>query len=197
MARAKNIKDPLHNDAENQEDSSAPVLSRRVNASQLSTLLGHHRNTVMTWPKAGCPVVQQADVSIGSAWVFDVADVVRWLRAEDVKKALAKFEEDEGGEVSEAVHKARRAKWAAIDAESEARKNLRTLLPVKYVHDQISADYSKVREIIEKVPDIIAANVDSSIASHVRDIADKQVRNAMKSLQVKIVSEPLEYEKKG
>ncbi len=195
MARQKKTSEDVHNPPENSvEDCAPPSNSRHVNASKLADLLGYHRNTVMGWPKAGCPVVQEADVAANIAWVFDVADVVRWLRNKDVKEAVGKYA-TEDGETPEGISKAKKAKWAAIDQEIETKKNLRTIIPVKYVLDQISKDYADVRAVVAKIPDIIAANVEASLAAHVREIADKQVRNAMKSLQVKVVDDPLEYER--
>lgn len=109
MARSKKNSDEMHKSPQNIDDNSAPPLtSRHVNASQLAALLGVHRNTVMGWPAKACPVDQQADVTTGATWLFDVADVVRWLRKKDVEDAIAKYQ-SEDGEVPEGVSKARKA----------------------------------------------------------------------------------------
>ncbi|RVL87664.1 DUF1441 family protein [Sinorhizobium meliloti] len=195
MARSKKNLDEVHNSPQNIDDSSAPPLtSRHVNASQLASLLGVHRNTVMGWPAKGCPVVQQADVSTGATWIFDVAEVVRWLRKKDVEDAIAKYQ-SEDGEVPEGVSKARKAYWAALDQQRETMLNLRKVIPTEYVKDQLSKEYAAVLTVISKIPDIIAANVEASLSAHVRKIADKEVRNAMQHLQIKVVDDPLEYER--
>jgi phage terminase Nu1 subunit (DNA packaging protein) len=195
MARSKKNADEVHNSSDNVDENAAPPLtSRHANASQLALLLGVHRNTVMGWPAKGCPVVQQADVATGATWIFDVADVVRWLRKKDVEEAIVKYQ-SEDGEVPEGVSKARKAYWSALDQQAETMKKMRKLIPVDYVKDQLSKEYAAVLTVIAKIPDIIAANVEASLAAHVRDIASKEVRNAMVHLQVKVTDETLEYER--
>ncbi len=159
------------------------ILGRIVNQLQLAALLGYNRGTIAAWQERGCPTV-----TVGDRRSYDVAEVVKWLRAEDVKAALSKYQ-SEDGETPEGVSKGRRQKWLAIEQEADTKERLRALISVQYVYDQVSKDYAEVLAGLSKIPDIIAANVEASIAAHVRKIADKQVRSALQSLHVKMVDD--------
>ncbi len=189
MSKIDRSRDPLHNPGGNPPDPSAPpLIVRHVNASQLASLLGYHRNTIMGWPAKGCPVVQQADVSTGTPWIFDVSAVVKWLMDEAVKAAIAKYESVDGNE-NEAQSKARKIKHSANITQIEAAKLMRTVVTTEYVYAEMTRDYGEVKSIVSKIPDVIAANVESSIAAHVHKIADEQCREVMARLQVIMVDE--------
>jgi len=52
---------------------------RYVSLKELASFLDRDRNTVSKWLDAGLPFVEKADRDLGKAWVFDTAEVVRWL----------------------------------------------------------------------------------------------------------------------
>lgn len=188
MARpSKNNSETVLGSSEKSDDrpsmDASAIVGRRVNQLQLAALLGYNRGTIAAWQERDCPCVM-----VGDKRLYDVAAVVKWLRAEDVKTALAKYQ-SEDGETPEGVSKARRQKWLAIEQEADTRERLRALISVQYVYDQVSKDYAEVLASLSKIPDILAANVEASIAAHVRKIADKHVRSALQALHVKMVDD--------
>lgn len=189
MAKTPRDCDPLLNPSRKSGGPSAPspetMPDRHVSLSQLSTLIGRDRNTIAKWPDKGCPFVQKADKEANIPWVFDVAAVVKWLEDQATAKAISKYENAEG-QTTEAEGKRRKAVAAAILEEIEVLKQLKSVVPVDHVIASISKDYAEIKSIIMKIPDVIAANVDSAIAGHVRRVADKQIRDVMDALQVKI-----------
>jgi phage terminase Nu1 subunit (DNA packaging protein) len=191
MSKVQRERDPLLNSSRKSSGGSAApseiMPDRHVSLSQLSTLLGRDRNTIARWPDKGCPFIQRADKDSNIPWIFDVAAVVKWLEDQATDKALAKYESAEGN-ATEADGKRRKAVAAGIREEIALLKDLKAVVPVDYVLTSISKDYAEIKSIIMKIPDIIAANVDSAIAAHVRRVADKQIRDVMNTLQVKIAA---------
>lgn len=190
MPRDTSDRDPVLKTSRKSGGGSAPpsetMPDRHVSLSQLSTLLGRDRNTIARWPDRKCPFVQKADKEANIPWIFDVAAVVKWLEDQATEKAINKYENVEG-QTTEGEGKRRKIVAAGIREEIAMLRDLKAVVPVDYVLNSISKDYADIKSIISKIPDVIAAKVDSSIAGHVRKIADKQIRDVMKTLQVQIV----------
>ena len=176
---------PQDDDVGTSSESRDVPECRRASLKEAAAILNVDRNTFAKWLDQDCPYLQRADRDRGVAWIVDIAAVVKWLQERAVASALAKYEGD-GERVSEGEAKRRKLLAAAIIEEIEASRQLRTVVPMDYVFETLSKDYAEIRSLIAKIPDLIAANVESSIAAHVRKIADKQIRDVMETLQVTV-----------
>jgi len=158
---------------------------RLVSLKELASILDRDRNTISKWLDNGLPYVDKADRDLGKAWSFDTAEVVRWLEKRAADTAAEKLGASGlDGKTSEDEAKRRRAVAAAIITELEAAEAVKTVVRVSHVVDRISADYSEIRSRLMSLPDAIAGRVEASVAQKVREVADKQVRSALKSLRV-------------
>ena len=158
---------------------------RYVSLKELASFLDRDRNTVSKWLDAGLPFVEKADRDLGKAWVFDTAEVVRWLEkraADTTAEKLGSSSLD--GRTSEEEAKRRRAVAAAIITELEAAEAVRTVVRVSHIVEKIASDYAEIRSRLMSLPDAIAGRVEASVAQKVREIADEQVRTALKALRV-------------
>lgn len=198
MARKKVNNEVLKSADENSESFSTDDNFRNISASrrsasrdrlvslkELASILDRDRNTISKWLDIGLPYVDKADRDLGKAWSFDTAEVVRWLEkraADTAAEKLGVLGSD--GKTSEDEAKRRRAVAAAIITELEAAEAVKTVVRVSHVVDRISADYSEIRSRLMSLPDAIAGRVEASVAQKVREVADKQVRSALKSLRV-------------
>lgn len=173
------------------DDDSAPMSSARreaaksryVSLKEAATLLDRDRNTVTKWIDQGCPFVERGDRELGKKWVLDLAAVVRWMEKRAADAAAEKLGASADGVTSEDEAKRRRAVAQAIIAEVEAAETLRTVVRISAVIDRVAADYNDIRGRMMAVPDAIAGRVEQRVAERVREIADEQVRNALKALK--------------
>lgn len=173
-------------------DDSAPPVAKRdaaklrlVSVKQAATLLNRDRNTIQKWLDKGCPHVTKADRDLGIAWELDLADVVRWLEDRAADAAAERFGDGKDGKTTEDEAKRRRAVAQAVVAEIDMLERLRSVVPTDYVLDLWSTDYATIRDKAMSIPDLIAANVDPSIASHVSGIADKAIRGVLDKLKTR------------
>lgn len=178
-------------EADTPGDDSAPLSaakreaakSRHVSLKEAATLLDRDRNTITKWLDQGCPYVEKADRDLGKAWVLDLGEVVRWLEKRAADAAAEKLGAAGDGAISEEEAKRRRAVAQAIIAEVEAAETLRTVVRVSAVIERVASDYNEVRSRLMAVPDAIAGRVEQRVAERVREIADEQIRNALKALK--------------
>lgn len=161
------------------------VRDRLVSLKELAAILDRDRNTVSKWIDIGLPYVDKADKNLGKAWSFDTAEVVRWLEKRAADTAAEKLGASGiDGKTSEEEARRRRAVAAAIITELEAAEAVKTVVRVSHVVDRISADYSEIRSRLMSLPDAISGRVETKVAQKVREIADEQVRSALKALRV-------------
>lgn len=73
---------------------------------------------------------------------------------------------------------------AAIITELEAAEAVKTVVRVSHVVDRIANDYAEIRSRLMSLPDAISGRVETKVAQKVREIADEQVRSALKTLRV-------------
>lgn len=200
MARRKQTTDMLFEGGDAPESSAPPAIPdensaplgssreaaklRLVSVKQAGTLLNRDRNTINKWLDQGCPFVTKADRALGIAWELDIADVVRWLEQRAGDAAAEKFGGEEG-KTSEDEAKRRRAVAQAVVAELDMLERLRSVVPVGMVLDAWSKDYSEIRGKLMSIPDAIAGNVDVSISSKVRKIADDHIRSVLDGLKTR------------
>ncbi|MDH0123289.1 terminase small subunit [Brucella intermedia] len=198
MARKKSQVSVLNSCDETAELISTDLTERNISASrrsaarerlvslkELASFLDRDRNTVMKWLDHGLPYVEKADRDLGKAWSFDTAEVVRWLEKRAADTAAEKLGASGlDGKTSEEEAKRRRAVAAAIITELEAAEAVKTVVRVSHIVDRISTDYAEIRSRLMSLPDAIAGRVEAKVAQKVREIADEQVRSALKALRV-------------
>lgn len=66
---------------------------RIVNRTGLSEVFGVALNTIDSWVRQGCPVVQKGGGK-GQEWQFNTAQVSKWLRDRDVEEATGGIPDD-------------------------------------------------------------------------------------------------------
>lgn len=198
MTRKKSGADVLKNGDENsvQTDTApnfrnisssrrAASKDRLVSLKELASFLDRDRNTVTKWLDHGLPYVEKADRDLGKAWSFDTAEVVRWLEKRAADTAAEKLGGSGlDGKTSEEEAKRRRAVAAAIITELEAAEAVKTVVRISHVVDRIATDYAEIRSRLMMLPDAIAGRVEAKVTQKVREIADEQVRSALKALRV-------------
>ena len=174
------------------DDDSAPLSpakreaakARHVSLKEAAAFLDRDRNTLTKWiEKEGCPYVEKADRDLGKAWVLDLAEVVRWLERRAADTAAERLGGATDGVTSEDEAKRRRAVAQAVVAELDMLERLRSVVPVDDILDLWSKDYGEIRTKVMALPDVLAANVDPSISSLVRTIADEHARSVLDSLK--------------
>lgn len=198
MARKKSADEVLKSSDETSVQTSTASTFRNISSSrrsaakdrlvslkELASFLDRDRNTVTKWLDHGLPYVEKADRDLGKAWSFDTAEVVRWLEKRAADAAAEKLGVSGlDGKTSEEEAKRRRAVAAAIITELEAAEAVKTVVRISHVVDRIATDYGEIRSRLMMLPDAIAGRIDAKVAQKVREIADEQVRSALKALRV-------------
>lgn len=158
--------------------------SRQVSIADLVIILDRDRNTIVKWVDNGLPYIEKADRDLGKPWIFDSAEVVRWLekRAADVT-AEKLGDSTLDGKTSTEEAKRRRAVAEAVVSEIEAAEAIRTVVRVSHIVEKIASDYSEIRNRLMSLPDSIAGRVDATVSQKVKDVADEQIRIALKALR--------------
>lgn len=200
MARRKS-RDPILRDAKNEQDNpdivsippddTAPLTSkseaaklRLVSVKQCAMLLNRDRNTIQKWLDQGCPFVTKADRDRGIAWELDIADVVKWLEERAAKSVAEKFG-DPNDKTSKEEADRRKAVAGAVVAELEMIERLKSVVPVSSVLELWAKDHGEIKAKVMSIPEILAANVDPSIATTIRVLAEKHCRAALEKLKTK------------
>lgn len=168
--------------------------ARRVSLKELAAFLDRDRNTVTKWLDQGCPYVQKADRDLGRAWVLDVSEVVRWLENRAASATADKLGASENGLISKDEAERRTAIAKMTVAEKVAAETIAAVVPMSVVIDRVTADYTDVRARLMALPEAIAGRVEQRLADRVREVADEQVRNALKALRADKGLHPSEEE---
>lgn len=171
------------------DDNSAPLSvakrdaakARQVSLKELAALLDRDRNTVVKYVDGGMPFIEKADRDLGKAWIFDVADCVRWLEKRAADVTADKFGDSPDGQMTEDEAKRRRAVAQAIVAELDMLERLRAVIPVSDALEWWAKDYGEIKAKAMSLPDKLAVAVDPSLASHIRALADKHMREVMET----------------
>lgn len=158
----------------------AAAKARHVSLKQLAELLDRDRNTVMKWVSQGCPFVSKGDRDAGQAWVFDLAEVVKWRERVSAETAVEKI----GGQrQDEESLKLRKMSAGVIILENDAAESVRLVARVSAMLDLVRKDYVEITGVLRALPDAIASKVESKSQARVRSVADEQVRSALNSLK--------------
>ncbi len=122
---------------------------KQVNRGGIADLLGVSATTVDAWVRAGCPVVQRG--SRGIEWVFNTADVARWLRDKAVEQAAGTETLDEK------ELKIRKLAAEAKLLELELAKAQELVAPLEQVERMVQRAFAEVRAGIRNVPGRVVA----------------------------------------
>lgn len=123
----------------------AGVKGQIVNRTGLSDVFGVALNTIDSWVRQGCPVVQRG-AGRGQEWQFNTAAVAQWLRDKSVAEATGETHADEA-EIT------RRTKMAVmLKAELELAKAKGEVAPISEMERVWAAQDAATRANIMNVP---------------------------------------------
>lgn len=155
---------------------------RHVNLSQLARLIGRDPNTVRRWVEVeDCPTVERGDKRTGKTWVFDVADVVRWLcnRAAESAAATAAVNGIPDYETARARHEFAKAQMAEIElAELQG-----DVIRISDAAERIMQDYADIRTTLLQIPGSVAPHLVNRSAPEIQVELQKHVDRVLTSLQ--------------
>lgn len=163
---------------------------RIVSKKELAFILGTTRHAVTRLVSLGCPYLERGTrEGEQTAWQFDTAAVVRWLRETDVAAEVERLES--GGEMLKRFHPedpryAERATAAEIRKLELAELQRNTLLK-KDARRIIGEEYETVRmclrEISGKAAKQIAANVPDCLpAAKIKKVLSREIEEAIEPL---------------
>lgn len=116
---------------------------KQVNRSGLAETFGVVTVTVDSWVKRGCPFVERG--GRGKEWVFDTADIARWLRDQAVAEAGP-----EDADLDQIEKRTKRAKMTT--AEVEAAKAQGLVAPIRDFERAMAAMCAQVRANCMNLP---------------------------------------------
>ncbi|MEF3134608.1 terminase small subunit [Rhizobium sp. 268] len=152
-----------------------------MSLKQLAEVLNRDRNTVMKYLGQGMPVVERADRDRGISWVIDSSEAIRWLEERAAKSVADRL----GGDVkslSKDDAERRDAVAKMIVREVDAAESAKMVAKISSMLDLIRRDYAELRLRLMSIPDTIAGKVDAKLSAKVRDVAEEQIRAALKAL---------------
>lgn len=157
-------------------------VSKAVSASELAQILGVSLSTITAWVRRGCPFLERG--AVGKQWQFDSADVVKWLREQDVERALGK-------NASVTMEEARtRDKLATAQLkEIELARQRGQVVNVDDVKEIVCEDYAVVRSRILAIPGRLAQTCAiEADAEAVQRLIMAEVRDALSELSYEGIS---------
>ena len=88
------------------------------------------------------------------------------------------------------------AAWRRLVGRSSVpdAETIAAVVPMSVVIDRVTTDYTDVRARLMALPEAIAGRVEQRLADRVREVADEQVRNALKALRADKGLHPSEEE---
>jgi terminase small subunit / prophage DNA-packing protein len=158
----------------------AAAKARHVSLKQLAELLDRDRGTIEKWVAKGCPYVSKGDRDAGQAWVFDLAEVVKWRERDVAETAVEKLG---SGKPDEESLKLRRMSASVSIIENDAAEAVQLVARVSSQLELMRRDYSEITGVLRGLPKAIAAKVDSRYAAKAQTIAEEQVHTALSALR--------------
>jgi phage terminase Nu1 subunit (DNA packaging protein) len=116
-----------------------------VNRTGLSDVFGVALNTIDSWVRQGCPVVQRG-AGKGQPWQFNTADISAWLRSRAADEASGKTENDEN------QLKLRRMRAETAKAELELAAARGEVAPIAEFEQAQALVFATLRANIMNVP---------------------------------------------
>lgn len=117
---------------------------QRINRTAVADIFGVSINTIDGWVKSGCPVIQRG--ARGVEWVFNSADVSRWLNGRAVDTANG------GVALNEKELRIRRLAAETALSELELAKAKALVAPLEQVERMATRAFAEVRANIRNVP---------------------------------------------
>lgn len=181
-AEAAPVNTPEENPAPLTSERREAAKARHVSAKELATLLDRDRNTISKWREDGMPFVEKANRDLGKPWVFDVAEVVRWMERRAMDVAAEKF-----GSASDMPSKeqsqAKSAYIRALNDELEFAEAQKVVVRISTVVERVASDYGELRNRLIGIPDAVAAKVQRQHREAVKKAVHEQIANALKALK--------------
>jgi len=148
---------------------------KQVNRGGIADLLGVCATTVDAWVRAGCPVVQRG--SRGIEWVFNTAEVARWLRDKAVEQAAGTETLDEK------ELKIRKLAAEAKLLELELAKAQELVAPLEQVERMVQRAFAEVRAGIRNVPGrVVAMLIGESDERRFKQVLGSELDQALEAL---------------
>lgn len=116
----------------------------QVNRARLAESCDVALTTVDSWRRAGCPVVRSG--GSGKEVIFNLPEVIAWLRDTDVKAATGETAQ------SEDALKLRKLEAETIKAELDLAKERKEVAPLELMSGMMSHVFSQVRAGIRNLP---------------------------------------------
>jgi phage terminase Nu1 subunit (DNA packaging protein) len=158
--------------------------ARHVSMEQLALIIDRDTNTIRKWVNnEELPFVMKADRDLGKAWVFDTAEVIRWMEKRAADAVAQKLGGSAEGMTTEAEAKRRRAIAQAITAEIELAELLQSIVRISVVAERVAADYAEMRSRLIGVSDAVAAKMDADHAALVKKEVADEINVALASLK--------------
>jgi phage terminase Nu1 subunit (DNA packaging protein) len=153
-----------------------------VNRSDLAKLFGVSLPTIDSWVSNGCPYIKAPDGKNNKNWLFDSAEVHRWLKDRDIKQV-----QDQLSNAHDLLSfdEARKRKMQAEAGlmELELREKKGQLLDAELIQkagvDVITACKTKIRALAVKLPPILAPITD---VKQIQDRLEKGIDDALNEL---------------
>lgn len=153
-------------------------MAQTFSVSEMSALLGVHRNTVAKWLQQGCPFVEKADRNSGKEWALSLPDVIEWQRNKAVEAAV--------GDTSQLnIDEAKRRKTAAeaalaeLDLAERRGHVARVDVVMQIIGDQLSNCRAKLLSLPTKAAPLMVPLTDMI---ECREVLDGLVREALNEL---------------
>lgn len=153
-------------------------MTQTYSVSEMSALLGVHRNTVSKWLQQGCPFVEKANRDTGKEWALSLPDVVEWQRNKAVEAAVgdtAKLDVDEARRRKIAAE----AALAELDLAERRGHVVRVDVVMQAIGDQLSNCRAKLLALPTKAAPLMVPLDD---VLECRDVLDSLVREALDEL---------------
>ncbi|MGH0035325.1 MAG: hypothetical protein ACQGVK_09895 [Myxococcota bacterium] len=149
-----------------------------LNRSELADALGLDPRTIDKFVRRGMPNRRRADRSRGQTWVFDLADVVEWLREKAASEAAVG---DAGGSLREA--RLRRELALADLAVMERDERAADLIEVDTAAAELERELAAIRSRLLAIPNRAApALLRLKGAAAIRDALRRHIDEALDEL---------------
>lgn len=149
-----------------------------VNMTELTNMLGVHKNTVFDWMKAGMPVAHRAPVGTRGGHKFMMSDVLEWHRSRAVIQATGSNELMSADEA-----KRRKLMAEAGLQEIELNKRKGDVIELAEVEKKLSNTFAVIRSNMLKVSDRTAIRlIGETDETRIKKIIRDEINQALDAL---------------
>lgn len=149
-----------------------------VNMTELTNMLGVHKNTVFDWMKAGMPVSVRAPVGTRGGHKFLMSDVLDWHKSRAVIQATGSNELMSADEA-----KRRKLMAEAGLQEIELNKRKGDVIELSEVEKKLSNTFAVIRSNMLKVSDRTAIRlIGETDETRIKKIIREEINQALDAL---------------